>query len=72
MNNDGKHFDIQQSAAILVYLAFNEGHLQPNDLTSGGLNALDYAEKLLMDNGISTVQLNNANKTPFKVIGRKL
>lgn len=69
MNNDGKQWDMQQSAAILLYLAFNDGHLQPSQLTSNGLEALDYAEKLLLDNEMSTVLVNNISEISFKSVG---
>ena len=69
MNNDGKQWDMQQSAAILLYLAFSDGHLQPSQLTSDGLAALDYAEKLLLDNEMSTVLVNNVSEILFKSVG---
>ena len=47
MQNDGKHWDIQQSAAVLLYYAFNDEHLHPSQLTSEGLDALTFAESLL-------------------------
>jgi hypothetical protein len=47
MQNDGKHWDMQQSAAVLLYYAFNDGHLHPSQLTTDGLDALTFAEKLL-------------------------
>jgi hypothetical protein len=46
-NNRGLSWDVQQAAAILVYLAFNEGALHPSQLNTDGLNALDWAEKFL-------------------------
>ncbi|MCK4706131.1 MAG: hypothetical protein KAT90_11665 [Gammaproteobacteria bacterium] len=49
MNNEGKHWDMQQSAAILLYLAFTDEHLQPSQLSAEGLEVLDYAEKLMLD-----------------------
>ena len=55
-NNKGLSWDIQQSAAILVYLAFNEGIIHPSQLSADGLKALDWAEKFLQ-------QINtNSNK----------
>lgn len=69
MNNDGKQWDMQQSAAILLYLAFSDGHLQPSQLTSDGLASLDYAEKLLLDNEMSTVLVNNVSEILFKSVG---
>ena len=46
-NNKGLSWDVQQSAAILVYLAFNEGAIKPSQLNSDGLKALEWAEKFL-------------------------
>ena len=46
-NNKGLSWDMQQSASILVYLAFNEGALHPSQLNADGLKALDWAEKFL-------------------------
>lgn len=49
MHNNGQHWDMQQSAVVLLYFAFNDGHLHPSQLTASGLEALDFAEKLLQD-----------------------
>ena len=46
-NNKGLSWDVQQAAAILIYLAFNEDNLHPSQLNTDGLNALDWAEKFL-------------------------
>jgi hypothetical protein len=46
-NNEGKQWDMQQAAAVLLYFVFNDGLLSPSQLTSDGLKALDYAEMLL-------------------------
>jgi len=46
-NNKGLSWDVQQSAAILVYLAFNEGVIHPSQLNTDGLEVLDWAEKFL-------------------------
>ena len=54
MQNDGKHWDIQQSAAVLLYYVFNDEHLHPSQLTSEGLDALTFAEKLLHKPDIKT------------------
>ena len=56
MQNDGKHWDIQQSAAVLLYYAFNDEHLHPSQLTSEGLDALTFAEKLLHKHDIDNPQ----------------
>ena len=45
--NDGKHWDMQQSAIVLLYYAFNDGYLHPSQLTTEGLDALTHADKLL-------------------------
>lgn len=45
--NDGRHWDMQQSATVLLYYAFNDGHLHPSQLTTDGLDALTHADKLL-------------------------
>ena len=47
VNNDGKQWDMQQAAAILLYFVFNDGLLSPSKLTADGLKALDYAEMFL-------------------------
>lgn len=46
-NNSGLNWDVKHAASILLYLAFNEGHLQPNQLNVDGLKTLDWAEKFL-------------------------
>ncbi len=46
-NNKGLSWDVNQSAVILVYLAFNEGAINPSQLNADGLKALDWAEKFL-------------------------
>ncbi len=46
-NNKGLSWDVQQSASILIYLAFNEGTLHPSQLNTDGLKALDWGEKFL-------------------------
>lgn len=74
MNNNGKHWDMQQSAAILVFLAFSNGHLKPNHLTPSGLDALDFAEKLVQDNDLldksaSHNQNVEADRVVLKLVG---
>ena len=71
INNKGKQWDIQQSAAVLLYLAFSDGHLQPSQLTSNGLNALDYAEMLLQDTGMEIVQSAEIITAELRFIGKK-
>lgn len=46
-NNKGLSWDVQQSAAILVYLAFNEDAIKPSQLNADGFEALEWAEKFL-------------------------
>lgn len=46
-NNKGFSWDVQQAAAILIYLTFNEGNLHPSQLNTDGLKALDWAEIFL-------------------------
>jgi len=46
-NNKGLNWDINQAASVLIYLAFNEGYIQPNQLTGRGLKTLDWAENFL-------------------------
>ena len=47
LNNEGKQWDMQQAAAVLLYYVFNDGLLSPSQLTGDGLKALDYAEMFL-------------------------
>lgn len=68
MSNNGKHWDIQQSAAVMVYFAFSDGHLHPSQLTISGLEALDYAEKLLQDSGLNIEQLDESSKASLKLV----
>ncbi len=53
-NNDGKQWDMQQAAAVLLYFVFNDGLLAPSQLTAGGLRALDHAETFLQQTKIIT------------------
>jgi hypothetical protein len=46
-NNNGLEWDVNHAASILLYLAFNDEHLQPSQLNTDGLKTLDWAEKLL-------------------------
>ena len=46
-NNKGLCWDSQQTASILLFLAFTEGVLHPSQLNSEGLKALDSAEIFL-------------------------
>ena len=60
-NNIGLSWDVQQSAAILVYLAFNEGAINPSQLNTDGLKSLDWAEKFLE-------QINTSKKENEEVL----
>ncbi len=46
-NNKGLSWDVQQAAAILLYIAFNESVIHPSQLNGLGLKTLDWAEKFL-------------------------
>ena len=56
INNEGKQWDMQQAAAVLLYFVFNDGLLSPSQLTSDGLKALDYAE-MFMEVSQTTIDL---------------
>jgi hypothetical protein len=60
-NNKGLSWDIHQSAAILVYLAFNEEAINPSQLNADGLKALEWAEKFLE-------QINTSKKENKEVL----
>ena len=55
-NNNGLSWDVQQAASILLYLAFNDGHLRPMELNADGLKTLDLAEALLQQVRLSDQQ----------------
>jgi len=61
-NNDGKHWDVHQAAAVLLYFAFNDGILTPSQLTAGGLRALDHAEAFLQEAKIITDSTEDDNR----------
>ncbi len=46
-NNHNLGWEVQQAACILLYLAFNEGHLEPSQLNADGLRVLDWSEQFL-------------------------
>jgi len=46
-NNHNLGWDVQQAASILLYLAFNEGHLHPSQLNAEGIRVLDWSERFL-------------------------
>ena len=69
MNNAGKQWDMQQSAMILLSLAFNDGHLQPSQLTPSGLKALDHAERLMESNVLHIDQVGSTSKISLELIG---
>ena len=68
MHNDGKHWDMQQAAAVLVYLAFHGDHLHPSQLTASGLKALDYADKLLQENRVIADLAEEVSRQPVRII----
>lgn len=68
MHNDGKHWDMQQAAAVLLYLAFHGGHLHPSQLTASGLKALDHADKLMLENKVIADLADEMSEHPVKVI----
>ena len=46
-SNNGLGWDIKHAVSVLLYLAFNEGHITPAQLNTDGLATLDWAEKFL-------------------------
>jgi hypothetical protein len=68
MHNDGKHWDMQQAAAVLVYMAFHGGHLHPSQLTASGLEALDHADKLLQENKVIADLADEMSRQPVNII----
>jgi len=46
-NNYHLAWDVQHAASILLYLAFNDGYLQPSQLNADGLRVLDWSERFL-------------------------
>jgi hypothetical protein len=55
-NSNGLGWDVQQAASVLLYLAFNEGHINPNQLNTDGLKTLDWAEEFLAQIHANTLQ----------------
>jgi hypothetical protein len=45
--HNGVDWDVNHAASILLYLAFNDEHLQLSQLNVDGLKTLDRAEKFL-------------------------
>jgi hypothetical protein len=68
MQNDGRHWDMQQAAAVLVYMAFHGGHLHPSQLTASGLKALDHADKLLQENKALSDMADEMSHPPATII----
>lgn len=58
VSNQGKQWDMQQAAAVLLYFVFNDGLLSPSQLTAEGLKALDYAE-MFLEVSETTIDLAN-------------
>lgn len=51
-NRLDQQWDLQHITAVLLHLAFNENQLHPSQLTSDGLKALDWAERLIEKDNI--------------------
>ncbi len=51
-NRLDQQWDLQHITAVLLYSAFNDGRLNPSQLNSDGLKALDWAERLLEEDEI--------------------
>ncbi len=61
-NNDGKQWDMHQAAAVLLYFAFSDGLLKPNQLTADGLKALDNAEVFLHETRMAEDSAEDKNR----------
>ena len=46
-SNNNLAWDVQQAACILLYIAFNDGQLQPSQLNAEGLRVLDWSERFI-------------------------
>jgi hypothetical protein len=46
-SNHNLAWDVKQASSVLLYLAFNEGHIHPSQLNEDGLKILDWAEHFL-------------------------
>jgi len=60
-NNKGLSWDVQQAAIILLYIAFNEGAIQPGQINTDGLLALEWAEKFLAQIKANAIENTNDN-----------
>ena len=67
-NNKGLSWDVQQAATVLLYIAFNEGVIQPRQLNTDGLKALDWAEKFLTQIKASAIENTNVNSEVLDVL----
>jgi len=54
-NRQEQQWELRHIAAVLLYIAFNEGHLHPSQLNSEGLIALNWAELLIEEDEIADV-----------------
>lgn len=61
-NNDGKQWDMHQAAAVLLYFAFGDGLLRPDQLTADGLKALDDAEVFLHETRMTEDSSEDKNR----------
>ena len=61
-NQHDRQWDLQHITAVLLHIAFNAGQLHPSQLNSEGLKALDWAERLLEEDGIPADWLKADNK----------
>ena len=57
-----QQWDLQQITAVLLHVAFNAGQLHPSQLNSDGLNALDWAERLIEEDQIPADWLKTEKK----------
>ena len=46
-SNLGLAWDVRQASSVLLYLVFNEGHIQHAQLNEDGLKMLHWAERFL-------------------------
>ena len=61
-NRHDQQWDLQHITAVLLHIAFNDGQLHPSQLNSDGLKALDWAERLIEEDGIPADRLRAENK----------
>ena len=61
-NRMDQQWDIQHLAVVLLYIAFNDGQLHPSQLNRKGLDALDWAERLIAEDEIPVEWLKKEKK----------